>query len=109
MPYIAKIMSDDIFNYKESWTRRAMKKRKEKKMYQKQDIDSVVKDMEVIVNKFEVILDRAIADLSVANKQLNSESALAALISIEKRLDQIKLRPIIDTLEGIVKDQKDND
>lgn len=78
-------------------------------MYQKDEVESVVKDMGVIINKFEVILDRAAADLNVANKQLNSESALAALISIEKRLDQIKLRPMIDTLEGIVKDQKDND
>lgn len=73
-------------------------------MYQKDEVESVVKDMGVILNKFEVILDRAAADLNVANKQLGTESALAALISIEKRLSQIKLRPMIDTLEGIVKD-----
>lgn len=73
-------------------------------MYEVEEVNNVIKDMNKIISKFEVSLDLITADINVANKNLNSESALAALISADMKLKSIDLLPVIDTLHGIIED-----
>jgi hypothetical protein len=75
-------------------------------MYEATEINDVIKDMNKILDRFEVTLDLVTADLHVANKNLNSESALGSLISADMKLKEIDLIPVIDTIYGIIEDNK---
>ena len=77
-------------------------------MYEATEVNDVIKDMNKILAKFEVTLDLLTADLSVANKNLNSRSALASLVSADMKLKSIDLIPVIDTLYGIIEDNNDS-
>ena len=77
-------------------------------MYEATEVNDVIKDMNKILAKFEVTLDLLTADLSVANKNLNSKSALASLVSADMKLKSIDLIPVIDTLYGIIEDNDDS-
>lgn len=92
-------MSQDIWNYKEYWNPKAIK---ERKMYKTEEINDVLSDIENILNKFEIALDQAAVNIHVANKELNSVSALASLITADMQLKSIDLIPVIDTLHGIL-------
>ena len=97
--------SKDIWNYKKYWNPKAIK---ERKMYKTNEIDDVLSDVESILNKFEVILDHAAANIHVANKNLNSQSALASLVTADMQLKSIDLIPVIDTIHGILEDGEDD-
>jgi hypothetical protein len=73
-------------------------------MYEATEVNDVIKDMNKILDRFEVTLDLVTADLHVANKNLNSESALGSLISADMKLKEIDLIPVIDTIYGIIED-----
>jgi hypothetical protein len=75
-------------------------------MYEATEVNDVIKDMNKILDRFEVTLDLVAADLHVANKNLNSESALGSLISADMKLKSIDLIPVIDTIYGIIEDNK---
>ena len=67
-------------------------------MYEATEVNDVIKDMNKILDRFEVTLDLVTADLHVANKNLNSKSALGSLISADMKLKEIDLIPVIDTI-----------
>jgi hypothetical protein len=73
-------------------------------MYEATEVNDVIKDMNKILDRFEVTLDLVTADLHVANKNLNSKSALGSLISADMKLKEIDLIPVIDTIYGIIED-----
>ena len=73
-------------------------------MYEATEVNDVIKDMNKILDRFEVTLDLVTADLHVANKNLNSRSALGSLISADMKLKEIDLIPVIDTIYGIIED-----
>jgi hypothetical protein len=73
-------------------------------MYEATEVNDVIKDMNKILDRFEVTLDLVTADLHVANKNLNNRSALGSLISADMKLKEIDLIPVIDTIYGIIED-----
>jgi fructosamine-3-kinase len=80
------------------------KKLRKDRMYEATEVNDVIKDMNKILDKFEVTLDLLTADLHVANKNLNSRSALGYLVAADMKLKEIDLIPVIDTLYGIIED-----
>jgi virulence-associated protein VapD len=70
--------------------------------YKTSEVNDVLSDIENILNKFEIALDQAAVNIHVANKELNSVSALASLITADMQLKSIDLIPVIDTLHGIL-------
>lgn len=73
-------------------------------MYETTEVNDVIKDMNKILDKFQVTLDLVAAELYTANKNLNSRSALGSLVAADMKLKEIDLIPVIDTLYGIIED-----
>jgi len=73
-------------------------------MYEATEVNDVIKDMNKILDKFQVTLDLVAAELYTANKNLSSRSALGSLVAADMKLKEIDLIPVIDTLYGIIED-----
>ena len=74
-------------------------------MYEQSEINDVLGEIKAILNKFEILLDQAAVNINIANKNLNSRSALASLVTADSQLGKINLISVIETIEGILQDQ----
>jgi hypothetical protein len=73
-------------------------------MYEENEVKIVIDEMGTILNKFEILLDQAAVNINIANKNLNSRSALASLVTADSQLKKINLISVIETIEGILQD-----
>jgi len=105
MPYLGRALSEDVFHYKKYWTKDAMKKRKKKKenkMYDNQEINDVIEDVEGVLTKIEYRIGLIEDNIQLARNNIKDTSALSYLSNAQEQVDKIDFVPIIDTLEGMI-------
>lgn len=105
MPYLGRALSEDIFHYKNYWSKNAIKKRKKKKenkMYDNQEINDVIEDIEGVLTKIEYHIGAVQDNIQLARNNIKDGSAISYLSNAQKRVDKIDFVPIIDTLEGMI-------
>jgi len=78
--------------------------------YAKNEIQDVIDDAEVALYRIRKSVESAAEDLTFAIQNLNSDEAFARLNTAKAKINKTQsLQTVIDTLEGILEDKKEND
>ena len=78
--------------------------------YAKNEIQDVIDDAEVALYQIRKSVESAAEDLTFAIQNLNSDEAFARLNTAKAKINKTQsLQTVIDTLEGILEDKKEND
>ena len=78
--------------------------------YAKNEIQDVIDDAEVALYRIRKSVESAAEDLTFAIQNLNSHEAFARLNTAKAKINKTQsLQTVIDTLEGILEDKKEND
>lgn len=99
----------DIFNYSEYWNSDAIKRRKGKNMYEKNEVEEVLGDVAVILDRFIDRIETALESLEYSLGNINSVEAVANLSIANDKLKKIDLVPVIDTIQGILEAEVEDD
>ena len=73
-------------------------------MYQKEEVDAVLEDIEPILTRFKYDLNTAVEHIEKAEQNLQASEAVSFLRAAQGRLVGIDFAPIYDTLQGIIDD-----
>ena len=95
-------MNNDIFDYKKYWSKNAIKRRKKRNMYESQEINDVIEDVEGVLTKIEYRIGVVCDNIQMARNDIKGTAALSYLSNAQEQLDKIDFVPIIDTLEGMI-------
>ena len=111
MPYLGRALNEDIFHYKKYWTKSAMKRRKENnEVYKKSEVGQVYDDVEIILDRFIERLDTASSSIKYAKGNLQGGvEAIANLAVADDNIKKVNLTPVIDTIQGIVENEAENE
>lgn len=78
--------------------------------YAKNEIQDVIDDAEIALYRIRKSVESAAEDLTFAIQNLNSDEAFARLNTAKAKINKTQsLQTVIDTLEGILEDKKEND
>ena len=78
--------------------------------YENYEIQDVIDDMEVVLYRIRKNVEDGVADLTFAIQNLNSYEGFARLNTAKAKINKTEsLESVIDTLEGILENKKEND
>ena len=75
-------------------------------VYLQEEVDAVIEDLNMILDKYSGLLLNVMNDISTAKFDLNAEEALVLLKAASDSINRVNLMSVVDTLEGIIQDSK---